>query len=195
MPENSLFTIFLNGVFIENFILIQFLGLCPFLGVTKETRSAVGMSAAVIFVMTIASAVTFAVASFLLIPFNLGFLELIAFIVVIASLVQLVEYIIRKHLPPLYKSLGIYLPLIASNCAVLGLVLLNRIQDFTFVEGIVFGVAAGIGFGIVMILMSAVRERSSLVNIPSSVKGVPYAFFAATMLSMAFVNYFEVIPL
>ena len=191
----SLFQIFMDGVFIKNFLVIQFLGLCSFVGVTKDTKSAAGMSGAVIFVMTMAATVSYLIYSFVLLPLDLEFLSLISFIVVIAALVQLVEFVVRKNVPSLYRSLGIYLPLITTNCAVLGVVLLNVLNEYSFIQSVVFGVAAGIGYTIVMLMMSGIRERSTLVNVPSAVRGLPQAFLIATMLSMAFVNYFGVIPI
>lgn len=195
MAEESLFAIFMNGVFIKNFLLIQFLGLCSFVGVTKDTKSAAGMSGAVIFVMALSATVSYLLYTFILVPLKLEFLALISFIVVIAALVQLVEFIVRKNVPSLYRALGIYLPLITTNCAVLGVVLLNVMSDYSFSQSVVFGIAAGLGYTIVMLMMSAIRERSTLVNVPSAVQGLPHAFFIATLLSMAFVNYFRVIPI
>ena len=191
----SLFHIFMDGVFIKNFLIIQFLGLCSFVGVTKDTKSAAGMSGAVIFVMALAATVSYLIYAFVFIPLKLEFLSLISFIVVIAALVQLVEFVVRKNVPSLYRSLGIYLPLITTNCAVLGVVLLNVLNEYSFIQSVVFGVAAGFGYAIVMLMMSGIRERTTLVNVPSSMRGLPHAFLIATMLSMAFVNYFGVIPL
>lgn len=191
----NLFVIAMNGIFLKNFLLVQFLGLCSFVGVTKESKSAIGMSGAVIFVMTIASIVSYLIYTFVLIPFELQFLDTISFIVIIAALVQLVEFAIRKFSPALYRSLGIYLPLITTNCAILGVVLLNVQYEYSFVTSVVFGISAGLGFGIVMTLMAAIRERSVRLNVPSAVQGLPHAFFIATLLSMAFVNFFGVIPL
>ncbi len=195
MVEKELFSIFMDGVFIKNFIVIQFLGLCPFIGVTKDVKSAAGISAAVIFVMTMASMATYAIYTYVLIPAEMEFLNVITFIVVIASLVQLVEFIVRKKLPALYRSLGIFLPLITTNCAVLGVVLLSRNSAYDFTQSVVFGIAAGIGFMIIMLLMSAMREKTDFMRVPSSIRGLPMAFFLATMLSLAFVNYFWVIPI
>ncbi len=191
----SLFQIFMDGVFIKNFLIIQFLGLCSFVGVTKDTKSAAGMSGAVIFVMTLAATVSFLIYNFVLVPLKLEFLDLISFIVVIAALVQLVEFVVRKNVPSLYRSLGIFLPLITTNCAVLGVVLLNVLNEYSFIQSVVFGVSAGLGYTLVMLMMSGIRERTTLVNVPSSMRGLPHAFLIATMLSMAFVNYFGVIPL
>lgn len=195
MADVSLFEIFMNGLFVKNFLIIQFLGLCSFVGVTKDTKSAAGMSGAVIFVMTMAATVSYLIYTYVLTPLGLDFLSLISFIVVIAALVQLVEFVVRKNVPSLYRSLGIYLPLITTNCAVLGVVLLNVLNEYSLIQSIVFGISAGLGYTIVMLMMSGIRERTTLVNVPSAVKGLPHAFFIATMLSMAFVNYFQVIPI
>ncbi len=195
MADISLFTIFMEGVFIKNFLLIQFLGLCSFVGVTKDVKSAAGMSGAVVLVMTKSATASYLLYTYLLVPLKMEFLSLISFIVVIAALVQLVEFVVRKNLPPLYRSLGIYLPLISTNCAVLGAVLLNVRSDYGFAQSVIFGFAAGLGYTIVMLMMSAIRERSTLVSIPSAIRGLPQAFLLALMLSMAFVNYFWVIPI
>ncbi len=193
--EKALLAIFLEGVFIKNFIVIQFLGLCPFIGVTKDVKSAAGMAGAVVFVMTLASIATYLIYNVVLVNTGMVFLDLISFIVVIAALVQLVEFVVRKNIPALYRSLGIYLPLITTNCAVLGVVLLNVQSEYNFIQSIVFGIAAGVGFTIIMLLMSSIRERAGFVRTPSSIKGLPLAFLTATMLSLAFVNYFWVIPI
>ncbi|ODV49916.1 electron transport complex protein RnfA [Methanohalophilus euhalobius] len=195
MVEKALFAIFMEGLFIKNFLIIQFLGLCSFLGVTKDTKSAAGMSGAVIFVMTMASIVSYVIYTFVLIPLDLQFLRLISFIVVIAALVQLVEFVVRKNIPSLYRSLGIYLPLITTNCAVLGVVLLNVMNEYSFLQSLVFGISAGMGYTIVMVMMSSIREKTTILPVPSAMRGLPQAFLIAAMLSMAFVNYFKVIPL
>jgi electron transport complex protein RnfA len=195
MAEDTLFQIFMNGVFLKNFLLIQFLGLCSFVGVTKDVKSASGMSGAVIFVMTMAATVAYLLYTYLLVPLKLEFLTTIVFIVVIAALVQLVEFIIRKYMKPLYRSLGIYLPLITTNCAVLGVVLLNVMSEYGPMQSVVFGVAAGIGYTVAMLMMSTIRERSDYASIPAAIQGLPHAFLISALLSMAFVNYFKVIPL
>ncbi|RNI13916.1 RnfABCDGE type electron transport complex subunit A [Methanohalophilus sp. RSK] len=195
MVEKALFAVFMDGLFIKNFLLIQFLGLCSFLGVTKDTKSAAGMSGAVIFVMTMASIVSYVIYTFILVPLDLQFLRLISFIVVIAALVQLVEFVVRKNIPSLYRSLGIYLPLITTNCAVLGVVLLNVMNEYSFLQSLVFGISAGLGYTIVMVMMSSIREKTTILPVPSAMRGLPQAFLIAAMLSMAFVNYFKVIPL
>jgi electron transport complex protein RnfA len=193
--EKALLAIFLEGVFIKNFLIIQFLGLCSFVGVTKDVKSAAGMSGAVIFVMTMAATASYLIYTYVLIPTGMEFLDLISFIVVIAALVQLVEFVVRKNIPSLYRSLGIYLPLITTNCAVLGVVLLNVLSEYNFIQSVVFGISAGVGYTIVMLMMASIRERSTFVSIPSSIRGLPQAFLIATMLSLAFVNYFWVIPI
>ncbi|MBU4077073.1 MAG: RnfABCDGE type electron transport complex subunit A [Euryarchaeota archaeon] len=194
MEEVSLFAIAINGIFVKNFLLVQFLGLCSFLGVSKETKSATGMSAAVMFVMIMSSTTAFLIYSYILRPFGLTFLTTISFIIIIAALVQLVEFIIRKHSPPLYRSLGIYLPLISTNCAVLGVVILNVRLEYGFLQSVFYGFTAGLGYTMVMLLMSAIREKTSVLNVPAPVIGIPHAFFITTLLSMAFVNFFGVIP-
>ena len=194
MEEVSLFAIAINGIFVKNFLLVQFLGLCSFLGVSKETKSATGMSAAVMFVMIMASTAAFLIYTYLLKPFGLTFLTTISFIIIIAALVQLVEFIIRKYSPFLYRSLGIFLSLIITNCAILGVVILNVRLEYGFIESVFYGFTAALGYTMVMLLMSAIREKTSVLNVPASVQGIPHAFFITTLLSMAFVNFFGVIP-
>ena len=194
MVEDTLFSIAINGIFVKNFLLVQFLGLCSFVGVSKETKSAAGMSAAVLFVMIMASVASFLIYTYLLVPFGLTFLTTISFIIVIAFLVQLVEFIIRKFSPPLYRSLGIFLPLITTNCAILGVVILNARLDYNFVQSLFYGISAGLGYSMVMLFMSAIREKANSLNVPEAIEGLPHAFFITTLLSMAFVSYFGVIP-
>lgn len=192
--EDSLFSIAINGIFVKNFLLVQFLGLCSFVGVSKETKSAAGMSAAVLFVMIMASVASFLIYTYLLLPFGLTFLTTISFIIVIAFLVQLVEFIIRKFSPPLYRSLGIFLPLITTNCAILGVVILNARLDYNFTQSLFYGISAGLGYSMVMLFMSAIREKANSLKVPEAIEGLPHAFFITTLLSMAFVSYFGVIP-
>ncbi|MCD5409245.1 MAG: RnfABCDGE type electron transport complex subunit A [Methanocellales archaeon] len=192
--ENIL-AIMLSAIFINNLVLTKFLGLCPLFGVSKDTKSAMGMSLAVIFVMTLASASTWLIYTYMLTPLNIRFLQTISFILLIATLVQLIELIIRKHSPPLYRSLGIYLPLITTNCAIMGAVLLSIRGGYSFVEGIVFGISAGVGFGMVLLIMSGIRERLELSDTPKSLEGVPLAFITVGILSIIFVSFFGRIPL
>lgn len=185
----ELIAILLGAIFIENFVLVRFLGICPFLGVSKKTSTAVGMSSAVVFVNTLASAVTWIVNEYLLKPNNLEYLQTIAFILVIAALVQFVEIVLKKLMPPLYKALGIYLPLITTNCAVLGSALINMERKYTFVQSTVFGFAAGLGFTLALVIFSGVRERLETCDIPESFKGMPIALVAASLVSVSFVGF------
>ncbi len=185
--------ILFSAILVENFVLTKFLGICPFLGVSKKTESALGMSAAVIFVMVIASAVTWPINSFLLVPNNLDYLITVVFILVIASVVQLVEIALKKYIPALHKSLGIYLPLITTNCAVLGATMLNIDNGFNFLEAIVNGLGAGFGFMLAMLLFSGVRERMENSNPPESFKGIPITLVAASIVSLSFMGFAGVV--
>ncbi len=181
--------ILLTYVFIQNFILVQFMGLCPFIGVSRNTESAVGMGAAVTFVTAIASVVCWAVYEFLLAPFGLEYLRTIAFILVIASLVQLVEMVIRKMSPGLYKALGIYLPLITTNCAVLGIAIINIDNAYNLLESFTAGLAAGLGFTMAIILMSCIREKLEMTPVRRVFRGVPIAFISAGLMALAFMMF------
>jgi len=200
--------IIVSVVFVNNFVLSKFLGLCPFLGVSQKTSSALGMGVAVTFVMTIASAITWIVYNHILLPGDANIvamvfpsiresglievLKTISYILVIATLVQLVEMMLRKMMPALYESLGIYLPLITTNCAVLGVALLNTTDSPThlgFLQATVQGFGAGIGFTVAMLLMSGIRERLALVNIPQSLRGVPIAFICTGLMALAFFGF------
>ena len=181
--------ILLTYVFIQNFILVQFMGLCPFIGVSRNTESAVGMGAAVTFVTAIASVVCWAVYEFLLAPFGLEYLRTIAFILVIASLVQLVEMVIRKMSPGLYKALGIYLPLITTNCAVLGIAIINIDNAYNLLESFTAGLAAGLGFTMAIILMSNIREKLDMTPVRKVFRGVPIAFISAGLMALAFMMF------
>ncbi len=181
--------ILLTYVFIQNFILVQFMGLCPFIGVSKNSESAIGMGVAVTFVTAIASVVCWAVHEFLLAPFGLEYLRTIAFILVIASLVQLVEMVIRKMSPGLYKALGIYLPLITTNCAVLGIAIINIDNAYNLLESFVAGLAAGLGFTMAIILMSNIREKLEMTPVRKVFQGVPIAFISAGLMALAFMMF------
>jgi len=195
METASFFAIIIGAIFVNNFVLIRFLGLCPYIGVSKKLDSALGMGMAVIFVMTMASTITWLIYTFFLNPqtsifgIDLTFLQTITFILSIAALVQLVEMVIQKTAPSLYKSLGIYLPLITTNCAVLGVSILNITERFTFLQAIVNGFSAGIGFTLVLILMAGIRERLENANIPHSLKGMPIAFVVAGCMALAFMGF------
>jgi len=185
----ELIGILLGAIFIENFVLVKFLGICPFLGVSKKLGTALGMSGAVVFVNTLASAATWLVNEYLLKPYELEYLQTVAFILVIAALVQFVEIVLKKMLPPLYKSLGIYLPLITTNCAVLGSALLNMEREYTLFQSSVFGFAAGLGFTLALVIFSGVRERLETCDIPESFKGMPIALVAASLVSITFMGF------
>jgi electron transport complex protein RnfA len=186
MDLGRLLSIAIAAVLINNVVLNRFLGLCPFLGVSKQLDAAVGMGFAVIFVMTMASIVTFGIFHYILAPFGIEYMRTIAFILVIATLVQFVEMVIEKSSPGLHRSLGIYLPLITTNCAVLGVAVLNVESSYTFIETVVHGFSAGLGFTIALLLMAGIRERLDLADIPNSLKGVPIAFIVAGLMAIAF---------
>lgn len=185
----ALVALSLNAILIENFIFSKFLGICPFLGVSKKTNTAVGMGFAVIFTMTLASALTYVVYRFILVPAGLEYLKTIAFIIVIASLVQFIEMFLQKSLPSLYSALGIYLPLITTNCAVLGVALLNITNEYNFLFSVVNGLTAGVGFLLAIVLLSLVRERIEYCDIPEPFRGFPIALIASGLLSIAFMGF------
>jgi len=185
----SLLLILISAVFVNNFVLARFLGICPFLGVSKKVETAIGMGMAVIFVLTVASAVTWFIQYFILMPFGIEYLQTIAFILVIASLVQLVEMVIQKTSPVLYQSLGIFLPLITTNCAVLGVAVLNIQKSYTFIESLVFALGAGLGFTLAMVLFAGLRERIELCPVPNSFRGTAIALVTAGLLSLAFMGF------
>lgn len=185
----NLLAIIIGAIFVNNFILTRFLGLCPFFGVSRRTRPALGMGLAVIFVMTLASIVTWIVYNLILIPLNIQYLQIIVFILVIATLVQFVELFLKKANPVLYKALGIYLPLITTNCAVLGVAFINVQETYSFIAALVFGISAGVGFLLALLLMSGIRERLELSKVPKAFSGIPIAFIVAALMSMAFLAF------
>ncbi len=185
----TLFAISLNAILAENFILVKFLGICPFMGVSKKLDTSLGMGLAVIFVMALASAATWAVNEFLLVPLSLAYMQTVVFILVIAALVQFVEMFLQKALPALYQSLGIYLPLITTNCAVLGVALLNIQNGYTFLESVVYGITGGIGFTLAIVLFSSIRERLEDCDCPKAFKGFPLALIAAGLLALSFMGF------
>ena len=189
------FVIFIGAVLVNNFVLVRFLGLCPFLGVSKKMDTAIGMGMAVIFVMTLSSLASYLIYQHILVPYNLVYLHIIAFILVIASLVQLVEIILQKLSPNLYQSLGIYLPLITTNCAILGLALLNIIKNYNLAKSIVFGLSAGIGFTLALVLMAGIRERLELADVPENFKGFPITLILAGLISIAFLGFTAIVKL
>ncbi|MGC9325215.1 MAG: electron transport complex subunit RsxA [Desulfomonilia bacterium] len=178
-----------GAALVNNFVLSRFLGICPFMGVSKSIDTAIGMSMAVVFVMVLASFVTWIINYFLLIPFELHYLQTIAFILVIASLVQLVEMIIQRVSPPLYQALGIYLPLITTNCAVLGVAILNIQLKYSLLDACIFAVGAALGFGIALVIFAGLREEFELSGIPKAFRGTPIALVTAGILSLAFMGF------
>ena len=188
----SLLIILVSTVFVNNIVLAKFLGICPFLGVSKKLESAIGMSIAVTFVIALASAVTWPIYNYLLMP-NYTYLQTLIFILVIAALVQLVEIILKKYVVSLYRALGVYLPLITTNCAVLGVTVINIEENYTFVESIVNGVGVGIGFLLAMVLFAGVRSRMESCKITKSFDGVPITLVAAAIVALAFMGFSGVV--
>ena len=204
MELKSLLIISVGAIFINNFVFNRFLGICPYIGVSRQLDSAFGMGAAVMFVMTLASTVTWLIYHYLLAPiesnlfvrlFNLNqapdltFLKTIAFILVIASLVQFVEMVVAKSSPALYKSLGIYLPLITTNCAILGAALLNIDENYNFIQSVIHGFSAGVGFTLALVLMAGIREKLELAEVPEPLRGMPIAFLMAGLMAIAFLGF------
>ena len=186
-------SILLTGILTENFILAKFLGICPFLGVSKKLNTAVGMSAAVIFVMLLSTAVTYPINAKLLVPNDLEYLQTIVFILVIAALVQLVEIILKKYMPALYNALGIYLPLITTNCAVLGVVLINVENNYNFGQSMMRSLGGGLGFMLAMVMFAGVRERLESCDVPKFLQGLPITLIAATLTSVSFLGFSGVV--
>ncbi|MEA4816598.1 MAG: electron transport complex subunit RsxA [Lachnospiraceae bacterium] len=191
----NLILLVLAGVFVNNYIFSQFLGICPFLGVSKKLDTAAGMGIAVIFVITLASAATYFVYNFILVPFGIEYLYTIAFILVIAALVQFVEMFIKKSSPSLYQALGVYLPLITTNCAVLGVAVTNMQKEYTFIESILNGIGGAAGFALAIILFAGIRERIEFNNIPKAFDGFPLALLGAGLMSIAFLGFQGLITL
>ena len=185
----ELLAITLGAILSNNFIFSQFLGICPFMGVSKKVDTAAGMGVAVIFVMGLASAVCFAINTFILVPLELEYMQTVAFILVIASLVQFIEMFLQKSVPALYTALGVYLPLITTNCAVLGVVLLNVQNHYGFLSSVVYGVTGGAGFLLAIVLFASVRERLVFADYPKSFEGFPIALVAAGLMALAFMGF------
>ena len=181
--------IFITAIFVNNVVLSQFLGICPFLGVSKKVDTAMGMGAAVAFVMTLATIVTYLIQRFVLDPFGLGYLQTIAFILVIAALVQMVEIILKKISPALYQTLGVFLPLITTNCCILGVTILVIQKDYNLLTGLVYSVSTALGFALAMILFAGIREQLSMVKVPKGMNGMAIALVVAGLLAMAFMGF------
>ena len=186
-------SILLTAILTENFVLCKFLGICPFLGVSKKLNTAVGMSGAVIFVMALATAVTYPINKYLLVANGLDYLQTIVFILVIAALVQLVEIILKKYIPALYSALGIYLPLITTNCAVLGVVILNVDNGYNFAQSMFSSLGAGLGFMVAMIMFAGVRERLESCQVPKFMQGLPITLVAASLVSVSVLGFTGVV--
>ena len=185
----NLLSITLGAILVNNFIFSQFLGCCPFLGVSKKVDTAVGMGVAVTFVMGLASAVCFVVNKYILIPLDLAYMQTVAFILVIASLVQFIEMFLQKAMPALYTALGVYLPLITTNCAVLGVVLLNVQNGYNFIESVVYGITGGLGFLLAIVLFASIRERLVFADYPKCWDGFPIALITAGLMALAFMGF------
>ena len=185
----QLLAITLGAILANNFIFSQFLGICPFLGVSKKVDTAVGMGFAVTFVMGLASAITWLVNKFILVRFGLEYMQTVAFILVIASLVQFIEMFLQKSMPSLYTALGVYLPLITTNCAVLGVALLNIQEGYNFIESVVYGITGGIGFLLAIVLFASIRERLVFADYPKSFEGFPIALVTAGLMALAFMGF------
>ena len=185
----ELMIILFSAILVENFVLNKFMGICPFLGVSKKMSSALGMSAAVTFVMLMATAITYPIYTFLLAPFELDYLRVVVFILIIALFVQIVEIILKRFVKPLYESLGVYLPLITTNCAVLGVTILNVDSQYNFIQSMFNSLGAGAGFALALVIFAGGRERIELADIPKAFKGVPATLIAASIVSLSFVGF------
>lgn len=185
----KLILIFISASLINNFVLIYFLGICPFLGVSNKTENALNMGLATTFVMTLTAAATWPIYNYVLVPFNVPFLQYVSFIIVIAALVQFVEMYIRKSSPALYRALGIYLPLITTNCAVLGLALFMVLREYNYIESIIFGFATGVGFTLAILMMSGIREELEFADVPKHFQGISITLIIAGMMALAFMGF------
>ncbi|MCL2856405.1 MAG: RnfABCDGE type electron transport complex subunit A [Oscillospiraceae bacterium] len=179
----------MSAVLVNNYVLRQFLGICPFLGVSKELKNSVGMSLAIIFVMMLASAVTWPIQRFLLDPHGMGFMQIVVFILIIAVLVQFIEIVLKRYVPALYKALGVFLPLMTTNCAILAVVIVNINEGFTFIEALTNAFGAGLGFLLAMVMFSGIRAYTENADPPESFKGLPMALISAAILSMSFFGF------
>ncbi len=189
----EMLVILVSAILVDNFVLSKFMGICPFLGVSKKISSALGMSVAVTFVMCMATAITWPVYTYFLAPYGLDYLRTVAFILIIALFVQLVEILLKRFMPPLYKALGVYLPLITTNCAVLGVTLLNIDEIYGFGQSLVNSLGAGLGFMLALILFSGVRQKMQSCNVPKAFQGIPITLVAAAIVSISFVGFSGVV--
>ena len=191
----TLIAIVIGAIFVNNVVLSQFLGICPFLGVSSKVETSLGMGMAVTFVMALSAVVTWCLQSYILIPFGIEYMQTIVFILVIAALVQMVEIVLKKVSPALYQALGIFLPLITTNCAVLGVAILMTQKDFDLLTGVIYSIATALGFALALVLFAGIRERLDVEDVPQALKGVPIALITASLLAMAFMGFANVVPL
>ena len=191
----TLIAIIIGAIFVNNVVLSQFLGICPFLGVSSKVETSLGMGMAVTFVMALAAIVTWCLQNYILVPFYIEYMQTIVFILVIAALVQMVEIVLKKVSPALYQALGIFLPLITTNCAVLGVAILMVQKDFSLIRGVIYAVATAIGFALALVLFAGIRERLDVEDVPQALRGVPIALITASLLAMAFMGFANVVPL
>lgn len=191
----TLFAVVIGAIFVNNVVLSQFLGICPFLGVSSKVETSLGMSMAVTFVMALSAVVTWSLQTFVLEPFGIEYMQTIVFILVIAALVQMVEIVLKKVSPSLYQALGIFLPLITTNCAVLGVAIIAVQKDFDLLTSVVYSVSIAIGFAIALVLFAGIRERLEVEDVPQGMRGVPIALITAGLLAMAFMGFANVVPL
>ena len=191
----TLFAIIVGAIFVNNVVLSQFLGICPFLGVSSKVDTSIGMGMAVTFVMALATLVTWCIQQYVLVPFGIEYMQTITFILVIAALVQMVEIVLKKVSPALYQALGIFLPLITTNCAVLGIAIITIQKDFDLLTGVIYAVSIALGFALAMILFAGIRERLEVEDTPAGMRGVPIALITAGLLAMAFMGFANVVPL
>ena len=191
----TLFAIVIGAIFVNNVVLSQFLGICPFLGVSSKVETSAGMGMAVTFVMALASVVTWALQNFILVPFGIEYMQTIVFILVIAALVQMVEIVLKKVSPSLYQALGIFLPLITTNCAVLGVAIIAVQKNFDLLTSVVYSTSIAVGFALALILFAGIRERLDVEDVPQGMRGVPIALITAGLLAMAFMGFANVVPL
>ena len=187
--ELSYFAIIIGAIFVNNVVFAQFLGICPFLGVSSKVDTSIGMGAAVTFVMALSSIVAWSIQEFILVPFQIEYMQTIVFILVIAALVQMVEIVLKKVSPSLYQALGIFLPLITTNCAVLGVAILMIQKEFNLLQSFVYSVSTALGFALALVIFAGIRERLELDEVPSAMKGIPIALITAAILAMAFMGF------
>lgn len=191
----TLFAVVIGAIFVNNVVLSQFLGICPFLGVSSKVDTSLGMGMAVTFVMALSSIVTWALQNYILVPFDIVYMQTIVFILVIAALVQMVEIVLKKVSPSLYQALGIFLPLITTNCAVLGVAIIAVQKDFDLLTTVIYSVSIAVGFAVALVLFAGIRERLETEDVPEGMRGVPIALITAGLLAMAFMGFANVVPL